>query len=306
MVFYQSLPGTSGDPQGSVLGPLFFLIFIDDMIDVPEVSKVFCYADDTKLLCHGDLCLNSAQNHLCSLRLWAYCNYLSFNSAESGYLQISRSALDNILLGDVEIPSLDNITDLGIEVSKTLKWSLHIQSKIVKARGSFNYLKHSVPFNLPSGVEFNLFKACVLSVLLYGYPAWFPETFDLRKLEQLNIQGLRWCFGYNDYSSLLKLSNSVPICYQLIERDIRVFTSILNNENCISFDKFFKLDSKVLNLRTLDRERLALTRAKKRCTEKSFFFRVERILNDAADFLNVSISFFRDTCKSKTATQNLL
>ena len=195
-----------------------------DMIDVPEVSKVFCYADDTKLLCHGEFCLNSAQNDLCSLRLWAYCNYLSFNSAKSGYLHISRMSLD-ILLGDVEIHSLDNITDLGIEVSKTLKWSLHIQTKIVKAPRPFNYLKHSVPFNLPSGVKFNLFKACVLSVLLYGYPAWFPEISDLRKLEQLNIHGLRWCFGYNDYSSLLKLSNSLPICYQLIERDIRVFTA---------------------------------------------------------------------------------
>ena len=275
------------------------------MIDVHEVSKVFCYADDTKLLCHGDLCLNSAQNDPCSLGLWAYCNYLSFNSAKSGYLHISRSALDNILLGDVEIPSLDNFTDLGIRVSKTLEWSLHIQTKIVKARRSFNYLKHSVPFNLQSRVKFHFFKACSLLVLLYGYTVWFPKISDLRKLEQLNINGLRWCFGYNDYSSLLKLSNSLPVCYQLIERDIRVFTAILNNENCISFDKFFKLNSKVLNLRTLDRERVALTRAKKKCTEKSFFFRVERIKNDAVDFLNVSISFFKDTCKSKTATQNL-
>ena len=128
-VLSESLPVTSGVPQGSVLRPLFFLIFIDDMIDVPELSKVFCYADDTKLLCHGNLCLNSAQNDLCLLRLWAYCNYLSFNSAKSGYLRISRSALDNILLDDVEIPSLDNITDLGNEVSKTFKWSLHIKQK---------------------------------------------------------------------------------------------------------------------------------------------------------------------------------
>ena len=163
-VVSESLPVTSGVRQG----PLFFLIFSDDMIDVPEVSKAFCYADDTKLLCHGNLCLNSAQNDLCSLRLWAYCNYLSFNSAKSGYLHISRSALDNILLGDVEIPSLDNIKDLGIQVSKTLEWSLHIQTKMVKARRSFNYLKHSVPFNLPFRVKFNLFKACNLLVLLYG------------------------------------------------------------------------------------------------------------------------------------------
>ena len=83
-VLSESLPVISGVPQGSVLGPLFFFIFLDDLIDVPEVSKVFCYADDTKLLCHGEFCLNSAQNDLCWLRLWAYCNYLSFNSAKSG------------------------------------------------------------------------------------------------------------------------------------------------------------------------------------------------------------------------------
>ena len=264
-------PVTSGVPQGRVLGPLFLLFFIDDMVDVPEVSKVFCYADDTKLLCHGDFCLNSAQNDLCSLRLWVYCNYLSFSSPESGYLHISRSAVDNTLLGDVEIPSLDNITDLRIEVSKTMKWCLLIQTKIVKARRSFNYLKHSVPFNLPSGVKFNLFKARVSSVLLHGYRVWFPENSDLRKLEQLHIHDLRWRFDYNDYSSILKLSNSLSICYQLIERDIRVFTAILYNENCICFEKFFKLDSKVLNLQTLNRERVALTRAKKRCTEKVHF-----------------------------------
>ena len=151
-----SLPVTSGVPQGSVLGPLFFLIFIDDMIDVPEVSKVFCYADDTKLLCNGDFYLYSAQIDLCLLRLLAYCDYFSFNLAKSGYVHNSRLFLDKILLGDVEIPSLDNITDLGVEVSKTLKWSLHIQTKIVKACRSFNYLKHSVPFNLPFGVKFNL------------------------------------------------------------------------------------------------------------------------------------------------------
>ena len=93
---------------------------------------------------------------------------LSFNSAKSGYLHISRSTLDNLLLGDVEIPSLD-ITDMGLEASKTLKWSLHIQTKIVKACRSFNYLKHSVPFNLPSGVKFNLFKACFV-----GSTIWIP------------------------------------------------------------------------------------------------------------------------------------
>ena len=95
------------------------------MIDVPEVSKVFCYADDTKMLCQGNFCFNSAPKDLCSLKCGDYCNYLSFNSVKIGYLHISRTSFDNILLGDEETPSLNNITDLGIEQSKTLKWSLN-------------------------------------------------------------------------------------------------------------------------------------------------------------------------------------
>ena len=46
--------------------------------------------------------------------------------------------MDNILLSDVEIPSLNIFTDLRIKVSKTLKWSLNIQTNIVKARSTFH------------------------------------------------------------------------------------------------------------------------------------------------------------------------
>ena len=43
---------TSGVPKGSFSGPLLFLIYIDDMIPVPQYSQVYCFADDTKLLCN--------------------------------------------------------------------------------------------------------------------------------------------------------------------------------------------------------------------------------------------------------------
>ena len=57
-----------------------------------------------------------------------------FNIAKSGFLHISTISLFDIL-GDVEIPLLDNTMDLGIEVSKAFKWSLHIQTKIVTLIG---------------------------------------------------------------------------------------------------------------------------------------------------------------------------
>ena len=82
------------------------------------------------------------------------------------------------------------MTDLVIVISSSLKWKHHINTNLLKARRSFGYLKHSVTYKILSVVKYILFKACVLSLLIYGYPAWHPEKTELRKLEPLNYHGL--------------------------------------------------------------------------------------------------------------------
>ena len=180
------LPVASGVPQGSVLGPLLFLIYIDDMIRVPQYSQVYCFADDNKLLCCGDSVFGNVQKDLNALRLWSHCNGLSFNSSKCYYLHSTPSTSYSVSIGVDDIERVPCVTDLGIVILSSLKWKHHIQTKLLKERRSFGYLKHSVPYNIPSGVKYNLFKACVLSLLLYGYPAWHPEMTELRKLELLN------------------------------------------------------------------------------------------------------------------------
>ena len=78
-----------------------------------------------------------------------------------------------------------------IEVSSSLSWGANSKIKLVKARRALRNLKYSVPSNLSSGVKFNLCKACVLSGLLYGYPAWYP---DICELANSNYHGLYWFF----------------------------------------------------------------------------------------------------------------
>ena len=293
---------SSGVPQGSVLGPILFLIYIDDMLDIPEFSNVYCFADDTKLVCSEDSCLRAVQSDLQALRLWSYCYSINFNAIKCGYLHFSRTSTDSLCIGSDNISRVDQITDLGIEVSSTLKRSYHVRIKLLKVRRALNYLKHSVPYGLSSGVKFNLYKACVLSVLLYGYPAWYPDIIHMRRLELLNLQGLRWCFGPGDYAGLLITSNSLPVAYQLIESDLRFFSAIMSEQNCLSFNDFFTIETKSVNTRNMDLERLVVSRARKRITEKSFFFRVQRVVNDTADLLNVGISSF----KSKNPCQDLI
>ena len=139
------LPVTSGVPQGSVLGPPLFLIYIDDMIRVPEYSQVYCFADDTKFLCSGDSVFGNVQKDLSELRLWSHCNGLSFSSSKCCYLHITPSTSYSVSIGVDDIERVPCVTDLGIVISSSLKWMHHIQTKFMKASRSFGYLKHNVP-----------------------------------------------------------------------------------------------------------------------------------------------------------------
>ena len=218
------------------------------MHEVPEFSKLFCFADDAKLVFQKDSCLQSGQHDLCALRLWSYCNSLSFNIQKCGYLHFNRTSTDALFIGKDELSWLEQVSDLGVEVSSSLKWGAHLKIKFVKACRALSFLKHSVPSNLSSGVKFNLYKACVISVLWYGYPAWYPDIYELRKLESLNYLRLRWCFGCDNYEKFLQKSHSLPISYQLIERDLRFFLAVVNEKNCISFDDYFKIEKKIRSL----------------------------------------------------------
>ena len=87
--------------------------------------------------------------------------------------------------------------------------------------------------------KFNLYSACVLSVLLYGSPAWHAGLTHLRLLEKYNEKFLRWCFGKKNYSYLLLAADTISIAYQLLNIDLKFFATIAAGKNCITFKKFF-------------------------------------------------------------------
>ena len=122
---------------------------------------------------------------------------------------------------------------------------------------------------------------------------------EVRKLDLLNYHGLKWCYGDANYLGLLRVSNSLPICCQLIERDLTFFLSIVNNRNCLKFNNFYTLVTKDVCLRAEDHERLLVSQSKKTLTEKSFFFRSERVVNDATDGLGLKLSLFLSQSVSK-------
>ena len=141
-----------GIPQGSCLGPLFFIICLNDFEKCLEFSRASVYADDTTItIASNDVeklpC--EAQQELLNLSEWMRINKLSPNPAKTKYMIIGHSRTLNKL--DISNPLTINGTDikrvtktklLGVVVDESLSW--HEQYKIVKGKiyGDFRHLKN--------------------------------------------------------------------------------------------------------------------------------------------------------------------
>ena len=127
----------SGVPQGSILGSLFFLVFINDLPSC-VMSKSFGYADDYKIV--GDNPLTNIDVR----KLWRWCdeNFMSMNLGKSKVLCIKGTA--PIALPNHEFETTECMKDLGILVNDTLSWTLHAKKRTEKALNALFILKRNL------------------------------------------------------------------------------------------------------------------------------------------------------------------
>ena len=125
----QELPVTSGVPQGSLLGPILFLLFVDDLPNTVKTSRVACYADDTKIFKSIDSITdcNALQSGLSNdLVSWSESSGLIFNQSKCKYLCITRkkSPVQSIYnINETPLESCDTEKDLSVWCQVILPWT---------------------------------------------------------------------------------------------------------------------------------------------------------------------------------------
>ena len=211
----------AGVPQGSVLGPLLFLIYINDITSVIEHSNIRMFADDTCLFLEIEdraECARKIDSDLTRISNWAQQWAIQFSASKTKSLIISNKkdfhCNPTVYLNGIPIEEVKSYKYLGIHLTSNLRWNLHIDNTCLKAQKLVNMIR-PLKFLLDRRSLEMIYKSFVLPVIEYGSVVWGGSyDSDLRKLDSLQIDALRIITGATARSSitaLYKETNFIPI-----------------------------------------------------------------------------------------------
>ena len=194
-------PIFTGVPQGSHLGPILFLVFINDLPDGLGVP-VDIYADDTLLYKEvGTFSsasdMTSLQNAVTASSAWAELWHGRFGHAKTSLLRIGKTAISStkqktLVIENKSIKAVAVHKHLGVMLTESLKWSVHIESVIsrgIKKAGLQRFMARDLPADLVS----KLYLTYLRSVLEYASPVWHGglSTSDELALEKIQASVAR-------------------------------------------------------------------------------------------------------------------
>ena len=201
----------SGVPQGSVLGPLLFILYVNDMSDQIKHSECRLYADDT-VLCSSVTDLTLIQSDVNSLFEWAKAWGMIFNPLKCCHMQFGTDIpATQFMLGTDFIPITNSVKYLGVHIDSNLKWNNHISKITAKANRALGLIKRNLK-EAPKKTKWIAFTCMVKPILEYASQVWSPYAVGLtNSLEKVQNNAIRWVYWLKKRDSITDCRNDHAI-----------------------------------------------------------------------------------------------
>ena len=204
----------AGCPQGSRLGPLLFIIYINDIV-VDLESDIIIFADDTTILASGrnpNETTAQLNRDIIKLTDWAVKWKVSFNPKKTKDMIFSTKTVINtppMLFDGTVIDRVTSHKHLGVYLTSTLDWSTQINYVCIKANMKLNVLKRVK--GLSRKTLDILYKVTVRSVLDYGLPIYYHNLrqTEIRRLSQIQYRAAKLVTNALPYTSQVKLEKEL-------------------------------------------------------------------------------------------------
>ena len=280
-------PVISGIPQGSVLGPLLFVIYINDLPN-EITSNVYLFADDTKVTrkVRSKNDAKALQQDLAMLEAWSNKWLLQFNPDKCHVLTIGRFEdirhTERYELYGNELEHVFEEKDLGVHVDMELKFHEHISNKVNKANSIIGLIRRSFSY-----LDGELFKKLYTSFarhhLEYAQSVWQPHFEKYKKMiENVQIRATKLVDGFSElsYEERLKKLDLPTLAYRRERGDmIEIYKHIHSyDEDAISSN--FRRQTRVSRKHNFQLVENKPTDGSRGLQYNSFYFRTNRRWND--------------------------
>ena len=276
-----------GVPQGSILGPLFFLLYINDLPQCLNKTKPRLFADDTNLTASGDSItdLETAVNSdLENLRKWLIANKLSLNVAKTEFMLIGSKTMIkknsdsrlNVFIENKQIKQVSECKTLGVIVDRHLSWKSNSENICKKITAGISAIRRVKPF-VDKDTLISIYNAIVRPYFDYCCEVWdvFGES-QSKRLQKLQNRAARIILNMSNdvnHSIALRALGWEPLKTERKKAKAKMMYKVLNKMGPKSLTNLFsyKCEKTNYNLRDIS-SGLSLPKPRTNNMKNSFMY----------------------------------